>query len=101
MSDHPTPSTAAATADSRHRADIDGLRGLAVLSVLAVHSIPDAVHGGLLCSADGRQTMLLRDGQLHPTAYDEAHPRATASHHVALVMPPQLKSTVARFDGQR
>ena len=37
----PTPSPA-------HRADIDGLRGIAVLSVFAVHSIPDAVHGGFI-----------------------------------------------------
>ncbi len=33
---------------AEHRADIDGLRGLAVLSVFAVHSIPDAVHGGFI-----------------------------------------------------
>ena len=33
---------------AEHRPDIDGLRGLAVLSVFAVHSIPDAVHGGFI-----------------------------------------------------
>lgn len=31
-----------------HRADIEGLRGIAVLSVFAVHSVPDAVRGGFI-----------------------------------------------------
>lgn len=31
-----------------YRHDIDGLRGVAVLSVFAVHSIPQAVHGGFI-----------------------------------------------------
>ena len=37
-----------AAAPIEHRADIDGLRGIAVLSVFAVHSIPDALRGGFI-----------------------------------------------------
>lgn len=33
---------------AEYRHDIDGLRGVAVLSVFAVHSIPQAVHGGFI-----------------------------------------------------
>ena len=45
------PSSTAASArapSAAHRADIDGLRGIAVLSVFAVHSIPNALHGGFI-----------------------------------------------------
>jgi peptidoglycan/LPS O-acetylase OafA/YrhL len=37
-----------AAAPLEHRPDIDGLRGIAVLSVFAVHSIPDALRGGFI-----------------------------------------------------
>ena len=45
MRDGLAPSPAASI---EHRADIDGLRGIAVLSVFAVHSIPDAARGGFI-----------------------------------------------------
>ena len=46
----PAPSLAPAPAPAvaGMRADIEGLRGVAVLSVFAVHSIPDAVRGGFV-----------------------------------------------------
>ena len=31
-----------------YRGDIEGLRGIAVLSVFAVHSVPDALRGGFI-----------------------------------------------------
>lgn len=36
------------TVPAGYRADIEGLRGIAVLSVFAVHSVPDALRGGFI-----------------------------------------------------
>jgi peptidoglycan/LPS O-acetylase OafA/YrhL len=54
---HPVPRQAAQTSgqfapalksDAAHRSDIEGLRGIAVLSVLAVHSFPELLKGGFI-----------------------------------------------------
>jgi len=42
------PSTAAQLTHPKHRPDIDGLRAVAVLSVVAFHAFPDAVRGGFI-----------------------------------------------------
>jgi peptidoglycan/LPS O-acetylase OafA/YrhL len=54
---HPVPRQATQTSgqsapalksDAAHRSDIEGLRGVAVLSVLAVHSFPELLKGGFI-----------------------------------------------------
>ena len=41
-------SNSAAHAESTHRSDIEGLRGVAVLAVVAVHAWPEALRGGFV-----------------------------------------------------
>jgi peptidoglycan/LPS O-acetylase OafA/YrhL len=44
----PGPARAAHAADAQFRPDIEGLRGIAVLSVLAVHAFPEWLRGGFI-----------------------------------------------------
>jgi peptidoglycan/LPS O-acetylase OafA/YrhL len=53
-----------------------------------------------MCKSDGCLTTLRRDGQLHPTAHDEAHLTLTASRYVARGMLAQLTSPPAHPDRQ-